>query len=71
MAFVTHEAFLCYVIDFLFIVTTQETDEIHRRIFEILLLDIHRARIQAQTAAGTCVNLGLGHTLSRMTRLET
>ena len=71
MALVTHEAFLCYIIDFLLIVTTQETDEIHRRIFEILLLDIHRARIQAQAAAGTCVNLGLGHTLSRMTRLET
>ena len=70
MALVAHEAFLCYIIDFLLIVTTQETDEIHRRIFEILLLDIHRARIQAQAAAGACIDLRLRYTFARMSWLN-
>ena len=51
VALVTHQALIRYIIDFLLVMTTQETDEIDRRVLQILLLDIHRTRIQTQAAA--------------------
>ena len=50
--------------------TPQEPYEIHRRVLQVLLLDIHRASVQAKPATRAGVNLRLRHTLPRMVRLD-
>ena len=71
MALVAHQALVRYRIDFLLVVTTQEADEIYRRILQILLLDIHRARVQTESATRAGIDFSLGDTLARMARLDT
>ena len=49
--FAAHKAFVCYFFGFLFVAPSEEPYHIYRRVFEVLLLRVHRAGIYAYSAA--------------------